>query len=144
MIIGVLSACVVVGAVYVVQEKQSIIVSQKEKIRSQVGTIKELKAVRMLRSEVQQELNESFQLVGFLKDVNNSDMNEIISLFGKRNKANQWNYYATNNHGIKLEIYNIQEKNCTKERYGCQELLNGNMVKLTLSDTIYEVVLYET
>ena len=88
-----------------------------------------------------------YSMVGVLSTTNDSQQNVqtniAIPLFGKRLHGNshRWNYYTlVNDLPIMLEIEN---KDCSDENTGCDELSNGDTVVIPeLGEAEYNVTVY--
>ena len=85
---------------------------------------------------------EDYQQVGVLT---NSDNSKILALYGRQTftSSHKWNYFTTTDrfHQIKLPVHN-ESRNCTAE-FGCDELYEGDSVRVPQYDEAFTVSIYE-
>ena len=76
------------------------------------------------------------------KDVGQNKDPYILPIYGRPtyNRSSKWNYYTIFN-GIKLNI-SYNNKSCMNE-YGCEELMNGDEIKIPEINGVFKVNIYE-
>ena len=90
-------------------------------------------------------LSQSYSQMGILNRMNNNDM--ILPLMGRRlmSGVDKWQYYTISNTGAintKLPI-SLRGKKCSSE-YGCDCLMDGDVVYVDGYQDTFRVTLYET
>jgi hypothetical protein len=88
-------------------------------------------------------VTDEYSQMGFI--VNESNSSQILPLMGRLLYKNRdkWQYYVINNdnNAVKLSIISGGKK-CTSE-YGCNEIVNNDIVKVDGTNDLYKVTIYD-